>query len=597
MLNRLKILLFLLLFTFYLGYSQGDPISLYSQFNGRFQFTTIGNTLNTAENNISNNCSILTSSSATLTLTAGTGVEAAYLYWAGSGTGDFDVQLNGTPITAERTFNDVVVTSGVSRTYFAAFADVTSLVQTLGSGLYTLSDLDLTGFIYPGSGTNFCSNATNFGGWAITIILENDSYPLNQVNIYDGLEHVPNSINIDLDNLLVISTEGAQIGFLAWEGDAVLATESLYINGIPVGNPPLNPVGNAFNGTNSFTGSNTLYNMDIDYYDLQNYISEGDTNVSISLTSSQDVVLVNNVITVLNSFVIADAGVEDLQTSVECDSRTVDVTFYVTNYNSSAAIPAGTTVTIYADDTLLETLTTQQLFPEETQLFSTSVTIPSTIPDNFTLTIKVDEENNVEEIDETNNEISVTITLIHSPEIPQLPDMDTCDIGFNTGIFDLEANTPEVSEITFSGYFTTEEDAELLYSPILNTTNYQSTGQNQTVYYRYDNEFCYSIGLFTLSAYNCLPVIPQGFSPNGDTKNDTFNIQGLWDVFDKFSLKIYNRYGTLVYEGDQNTNPWDGIANHNTFAGKKAPVGTYYYVLVLQDEIFRTYTGWVYLNR
>ena len=80
------------------------------------------------------------------------------------------------------------------------------------------------------------------------------SLPLNQLNVYDGLESVPDTITIELNNLNVMDTNGARIGLIAWGGDAGLAVdEELQMNGITLSNPPLNPVNNAFNGTNSFT--------------------------------------------------------------------------------------------------------------------------------------------------------------------------------------------------------------------------------------------------------------------------------------------------------------------------------------------------------
>ena len=65
----------------------------------------------------------------------------------------------------------------------------------------------------------------NFAGWSIIVLFEDDDLPLNQINIYDGLEVVPNEISITLDNLNVLDVEGAKIGFIAWEGDVSLAIE------------------------------------------------------------------------------------------------------------------------------------------------------------------------------------------------------------------------------------------------------------------------------------------------------------------------------------------------------------------------------------
>ena len=82
-----------------------QDVSLFQQFNGQFDYTFIGNTMNSAENNVSPFYVTGTSSAATLSLNPGDTVAKAYLYWAGSGDGDFIVDLNGVSITAERTFS------------------------------------------------------------------------------------------------------------------------------------------------------------------------------------------------------------------------------------------------------------------------------------------------------------------------------------------------------------------------------------------------------------------------------------------------------------------------------------------------------------
>lgn len=83
--------------------------------------------------------------------------------------------------------------------------------------------------------------------------------------------------------------------------------------------------------------------------------------------------------------------------------------------------------------------------------------------------------------------------------------------------------------------------------------------------------------------------IPNTFTPNGDGVNDTWNIPGII-TFDKSILKVVNRNGLIVYEGN-GTVPWDG--SHN---GKILPVGTYYYTLYLNEK-FDTYSGWVMITK
>ena len=310
---------------------QSQNVTLYQQFNGRYDYTAIGNTMNLQENGPGTNCDILTSSSSTLTLNSNQTVIAAYLYWAGSGNGDLEVSLNGIDITAERTFSDAL---DDTRVFFAAFADVTAIIQNQGSSTYTLSDLDISAIIPP-----YCPTGTNFAGWAITVIYEDPTLPLNQLNVYDGLQSVPTNLTIVLDNLNVLDNEGAKIGFISWEGDSSLAvTETLTINGNVIGNLPLNPPNNAFNGTNSFTEESNLYNMDIDFYYIQNNINIGDTSAVIELTSGQDFVMINNVITVLNSQ-LPDASVLIDDILNVCNNRTIDLQFTVFNNNSTDTLP------------------------------------------------------------------------------------------------------------------------------------------------------------------------------------------------------------------------------------------------------------------
>jgi len=79
-----------------------------------------------------------------------------------------------------------------------------------------------------------------------------------------------------------------------------------------------------------------------------------------------------------------------------------------------------------------------------------------------------------------------------------------------------------------------------------------------------------------------LPLfIPEGFSPDGDGKNDTFVIQGAGGF--TVNLAVYNRWGNIVYESKAYKNDWDGLANHGLVVGDKLPDGTYYYVVDLNN--------------
>lgn len=571
-----------------------QDVTLFEQLNGRYDYLAIGNTLNTAENGNSAPCTILTSSSAELELQPNQTIIAAYLYWAGSGAGDFDVSLNENPITAQRTFSDAL---DDTRIFFAGFADVTDIVSDQGNGAYNLSDLDISSIINP-----YCPSGTNFAGWALTVIYEDTSLPLNQVNVYDGLQSVPDELTITLGNLNVLDNENAKIGFIAWEGDRSLAVnEQLSINGNTIGNPPLNPINNAFNGTNSFTGATDLFNMDIDVYNIQNNISIGDTSATISLTSGQDFVMINAVITVLNSQ-LPDATINAETVNLDCDSRTFVVNYTVSNTNSSGILPQNTPIAFYADTILIgqsQTNTNIQIGGSESG--SISLTIPETIPDSFELKIVVDDDGTsngiVIEANETNNTTEQFITLLILSEIEILENITSCNLGFEVGEFNLLDATENLADFMDGNFqfYTNLEDLRNGVNSIMNPNFFNNTSNPETIYIRLENDPCYDRFQFNLIVENCPPEIPEGFSPNNDTKNDWFNIKGLYTIFTSHELKIYNRLGTLIFEGDTN-NPWQGFTNRGTHRGNLVPVGTYYYVLNLNDDDYKPLSGWVYVN-
>ncbi|WP_395059398.1 gliding motility-associated C-terminal domain-containing protein [Flavobacterium sp.] len=592
-----KKLLTIFIFIIAINTIYAQNITLYNQFNGRYDFTFVGNTLNTDENGTGAPCTITTGSFDTVNLNIGDTVEAAYLYWAGSGTGDFDIKLNSTNITASRQFSVIQTTSG--RPFFSAFADITALVQTTGNGNYTFSELDLTAVI-----PEYCSNGTNFGGWAIIIVYKNNSLPLNQLNVYDGLQFVPNAINITLNSLNVIDNQDAKIGFLAWEGDRSIAVnESLRINGNLISNPPLNPADNAFNGTNSITGSTTLYNMDLDVYNIQNNINIGDVSATIQLTSDRDFVMINSIVTKLNSQ-LPDATVRIDAIGQSCNTRTLIVDYTVSNTNSTNFLPVGTFITIYANNQAVGTAQTMVDIPiGESRNYQITVVIPSTIPATFDLKFVVDDNNGVASVTETNennNNYIQNVSLWLSPEFNTLLDQTVCSNYNEKGVFNFSAYEQLVKKNTADivAFFETNNDAIANVNPIINTSNYTAQTTPETIYVRISNDQCFSVTQFKLITEPCPIIIYNHYTPNGDGTNDSFYIQNLRSYLN-FSLLIYNRWGKLIWEGNINSPDWDGKSNKAGIVTKGVlPEGTYYYVLNLNDSKHtEPFVGWVFLNR
>ncbi|WP_396194669.1 gliding motility-associated C-terminal domain-containing protein, partial [Flavobacterium sp.] len=94
-------------------------------------------------------------------------------------------------------------------------------------------------------------------------------------------------------------------------------------------------------------------------------------------------------------------------------------------------------------------------------------------------------------------------------------------------------------------------------------------------------------------------LIPDGYSPNNDGINDTFEIENLPILYPNFKLEVYNRYGNLIYTGNRNTPNWDGTTTVSglNLGNNILPNGVYFYILYFNDGVRKPVQGRVYLNR
>ena len=96
---------------------------------------------------------------------------------------------------------------------------------------------------------------------------------------------------------------------------------------------------------------------------------------------------------------------------------------------------------------------------------------------------------------------------------------------------------------------------------------------------------------------DCPLTIPEGFSPNGDGLNDTFDIRNIRDKYPNYTIEIRNRFGDVVYKGNTNTPDWDGYSTEGSFGSDILPVGAYFYYLDYNDGSTEPVRGTVYLSR
>lgn len=99
----------------------------------------------------------------------------------------------------------------------------------------------------------------------------------------------------------------------------------------------------------------------------------------------------------------------------------------------------------------------------------------------------------------------------------------------------------------------------------------------------------------TVSVSSSEVIIPNIFSPNNDEVNKVFRVEA--PNISSINTKIYNRWGTLLYESDTNDG-WNGL----TKSGKEVAEGTYYYIIELEyvncgKPLSNTYKGFISLMR
>lgn len=110
---------------------------------------------------------------------------------------------------------------------------------------------------------------------------------------------------------------------------------------------------------------------------------------------------------------------------------------------------------------------------------------------------------------------------------------------------------------------------------------------NQNSVHNYSNGGNFPITLIVTDINGCedtltknlsialLPVLPTGFTPNGDNENDVFIIRG--GPFKSVDFKIYNNWGQLIYESTDALEGWNGM-----YQGEKAPLGVYTWTFVVE---------------
>lgn len=98
--------------------------------------------------------------------------------------------------------------------------------------------------------------------------------------------------------------------------------------------------------------------------------------------------------------------------------------------------------------------------------------------------------------------------------------------------------------------------------------------EEETELLSYEEVFGDTICHTVMDTSSCIVEIPNVFTPNGDGQNDFFRLLATDGcILQESQLRIYNRWGAVVYSSSGDDTGWDG-----RYRGKDAPTEAYFYL-------------------
>lgn len=186
---------------------------------------------------------------------------------------------------------------------------------------------------------------------------------------------------------------------------------------------------------------------------------------------------------------------------------------------------------------------------------------------------------NDDDLDQSLNTNEVIVTHPGNYSVNVI-DENGCEFVFNFEV--VIGGSPEITEVTVnsdqsitvivnpSGQYEYSLDGVFWQS----SPTFQNIAVNDYTIYVRDLVGCYSEPYeFTYF------LIPNFISPNGDGKNDFWEIRGM-NQYPDAHIQIFDRYGKLFFDRKVHgqTRIWDG-----TYLGRPVPSGTYWYIIRLSE--------------
>ncbi|WP_338730771.1 T9SS type B sorting domain-containing protein [Mangrovimonas cancribranchiae] len=190
---------------------------------------------------------------------------------------------------------------------YSCYADVTSIVTTMGTdlGTYTIANVSSaqgeTSDFNPYNGTGFSA------GWSLFVVYEDPTLPGKSITSFDGFSAISSSVNLDVPvtgfrTVPAPAPVRANFAFAALEGDKPIQNDRLVLNGVPLSAAD-RPANNFFNSSvtrldatpvnNRVPNSTNTLGFDTGVMVVPNpgntVIANDATSATVRLESNQDV--------------------------------------------------------------------------------------------------------------------------------------------------------------------------------------------------------------------------------------------------------------------------------------------------------------------
>ena len=268
---------------------------------------------------VDSDATTFSSSSAQLTIPAGSTVLYALLTWGGDSTnaGRNTVRMETPAGGGYSTVTAGTLATSAGNSY-AGWTDITAQVQAAGSGTYTIANV-----------RGDVGKTDSYAGWQIVVAYRDPAAPARNLAVFTGYKQISSSIggsatiNINGFQTPAVGDVNAGVTVLGFEGDLGLTGDRLQLEGNNL-TDAANPATNAFNSSITRDGSyitdrsptdvNTL-GVDSDTFITTNAIANNAIDADLTLTTTNDVY---NVATVA---VATDLYAPD----IEVDKTAVDI--------------------------------------------------------------------------------------------------------------------------------------------------------------------------------------------------------------------------------------------------------------------------------